>query len=520
MQVFRFDEGHSDEQPNFFSNLYENYKQRYEQYRSRINSADFHPVQDLRNFMAETRQTIVEVEESAVATATHMAGNAYSTVVAPGSNVDKKLHELSHATSVQFTEAWNSVKEMTEGMTERLETANILSSQRKRIRQQLKGYRLLLNRMIIQSSTIPSKQMAALMRKITECNEAIERLEHSARDAFAKATGYAQKNILHSKEPQRYAKYSSDPLLGIASYPLAFHLLILGATEIPLRAMLRNRGFSRLKLGPVSYYFHPGSAASNDLDDETGRTPLIFVHGIGIGLIMYKSLIDCLLKSGRAIFLPEIPYVSGFRPWQSPNAVLSPAVVASTMTAILATHGYLRGAFVGHSYGTSWLSYMIKYSPNAIAAALFLDPICFCLHVPRLTKQFVYHRPDPGSINYMVRTDVTVNWTIQRSFPWTRVVLFTEDIQVPCAVFLSDRDQLVPAGKIENYLQSKGAPIRDFEKADMDFFSEGDINVSVFRGDGHGDWTERPCTSPKIAECAEVLCCRAEARLETVQRAK
>lgn len=162
--VFRFDEGQSDEQPNFFSNLYENYKQRYEQYRSRVNSVDFHPVQDLKNFMAETRQTIVEAEESAVATATHMAGNAYNTVVAPGSNVDKQLHAISLATSETFTEAWNSVKEM----KERLETADILSSQRKRIRQQLKGYRLLLNRMISMSSAVPSKQMAALMRKIIQ----------------------------------------------------------------------------------------------------------------------------------------------------------------------------------------------------------------------------------------------------------------------------------------------------------------------------------------------------------------
>lgn len=509
--VFRFDEGHSDEQSNFFSNLYENYKHRYEQYMSKINSADFHPVQDFKNFMAETRQTIVEAEESAVATATHMAGNAYSTVVAPGSNVDKQLHAISLATSETFAEAWNSVK----GMKERLETIDILSSQRKRIRQQLKGYRLLLNRMVSMSSAVPSKQMAALMRKITECYEAIERLEHSARDAFVSATGYAQK----SKEPQRFAKYSSDPLLGIATYPLAFHLLILGATEVPLRFMLYKRGFSRLKLGPVSYYFHPGSALT-DHDDETGKTPLIFVHGIGIGLIMYKSLIDCLLKSGRPIFLPEIPYVSGFRPWQSPNAVLSPAVVTSTMTAILATHGYLSGAFVGHSYGTSWLSYMIKYSPNVIAAALFLDPICFCLHMPRLTKQFVYHRPDPGSISYIVRTDVTVNWTIQRSFPWARIILFTEDIHVPCAVFLSEHDQLVPAGKIESYLKSKGAPVKDFANLDMSFFSEGDINVAVFRGDGHGDWTEKPLTAFKIAECAEVLCSRVEARLEAAQKGK
>ena len=28
--------------------------------------------------------------------------------------------------------------------------------------------------------------------------------------------------------------------------------------------------------------------------------------------------------------------------------------------SILACHGYARGAFMGHSYGTSWVSYMVS----------------------------------------------------------------------------------------------------------------------------------------------------------------
>ena len=175
-------------------------------------------------------------------------------------------------------------------------------------------------------------------------------------------------------------------------------------------------------------------------------------------------LIDYLILSGRPIFLPEIPYVSGFRFWQGPNSVLPPQVVCSTMIAMLAIHGYPRAAFAGHSYGTSWLSYMCKYQPTAVAALLFIDPICFMLHTPRLTKKFVYHRPDPGVISYLVRTDLIVNWTIQRSFPWAWIILFAEQIKVPCSVFLSDQDALVPAEKVEGYLRSVGAPIIDFKR--------------------------------------------------------
>lgn len=513
-----------------------------------MENSDFHPMEDFWKFMATTTQQIIEAEENAVATAQQTAESAMATatqtaesamataqqtatqmyeniiqpvgqtLIQPGSNMEQQLAAFSQATHAQLISAFNSVK----GMKERLETAKFLSTRRKIIRQQLKSYREMLHRLRAMSSEVPSKQMAILMRRITESNDALERLEHRARDAYAKATGYARKNLLFpSHEPQRYAKYSSDPLLGVSTFPLGFHLLILGATEVPLRILMARRGFERETVGSISYYFHPGPLPLPEYDegdggedtDESTNTPIIFVHGIGIGLIAYLPLIDALLKLGRPIFLPEIPYVSGFRPWQGSSSVLGPASVCSTMTAMLATHGYLKGTFAGHSYGTTWLSYMCKYAPTVVAALLFLDPICFCLHIPRLTKKFVYHRPDPGSVSYIVRSDIIVNWTIQRSFPWAWIVLFVEQIHVPCSVFLSDMDALVPAEKVEVYLRSRGSTMIDFKPGlDKTHFSSGDgINGCIFRGHGHGDWTTYPThTVPVIADCLQVLCERAE----------
>ena len=108
-----------------------------------------------------------------------------------------------------------------------------------------------------------------------------------------------------------------------------------------------------------------------------------------------------------------------------------------------------------------------------------------------------------------------VNWTIQRSFPWSYIVLFLEQIHVPCSVFLSELDALVPAKKVEEYLRSKEAPMVDF-KPGMDkahFFKggNGNVNACIFRGHGHGDWTTYPThTVPAIADCLQVLCDRAE----------
>jgi hypothetical protein len=565
----------------------------------------FHPVQDLKESTKDLRKNMAQQMERAEESAMQI----YQRLVPSGSQMDKQLQAITHAMQNekdQLTEAyWNSVCKV----QERLESVQqAFGKQRERIQQQMLSYRVMLNRMLDGDDTKdgdgertdsgiggsrggrltqmlpppPSKQIAHMMRRITECNEALERLEKRAHSTLVSAAnGVLNGQFLQpllsqiptppslfessseQRDPQRYAKYNSDPIIGVATYPLGFHLMLLGGTEIPLRIMLHQRGFQRKTIGPVAYYVHAGGGDArlrkkkrrrksnvddalnhvnlvvntqtengheedsldhddDDDDDDVNadKTPVVFVHGIGIGLISYIPLIDALLKSKRPIFLPEIPYVMGFRPWQSPNAVLPPNVVCSCMTVMLASHGFLCATWLGHSYGTSWLSYMCQYSSHAVAALLFLDPICFCLHVPRLTKSFVYTRRDPGTISYIVRTDVIVNWTIQRSFPWSWIILFTEQIKVPCSVFLSEKDALVPAGKVEDYLKSQNIPVRDVHGvADppKSYFEDDSelINCSVFRGHGHGRWTEVPNdTVPLIAMASEVLCERAEKRTQ------
>lgn len=208
--------------------------------------------------------------------------------------------------------------------------------------------------------------------------------------------------------------------------------------------------------------------------------------------------------------------VCAFRPWISRKSYLTPPTVVSTLTAMLASHGYMKASFVGHSYGTSWVSYMCKYASHTIASVLFVDPICFCLHHPCLTKSFVYHRADPGSISYFVKTDVIVNWTIQRSFPWARISLFMEDIpEVPCSVFISDHDILIPVEPILKYFRRKGAHFCDEGCPTSEYSTKGEMNVTVLKGQAHGDWTERSSTSTSIATTAKFLTEQYEAKFST-----
>eukprot|EP00584_Thalassiosira_punctigera_P009881 CAMPEP_0172533364 /NCGR_PEP_ID=MMETSP1067-20121228/6095_1 /TAXON_ID=265564 ORGANISM="Thalassiosira punctigera, Strain Tpunct2005C2" /NCGR_SAMPLE_ID=MMETSP1067 /ASSEMBLY_ACC=CAM_ASM_000444 /LENGTH=737 /DNA_ID=CAMNT_0013318001 /DNA_START=524 /DNA_END=2740 /DNA_ORIENTATION=+ len=529
-EPFQFQESRDESHHSFFSNLYESYTVWCEQYREMIENRRFHPVQNIRNFVAEKSQQLHHAEQSAVATASeslsNMYENAYFTFIEKDGTIDKQLTALSNEAQSQIANVWNSMWKM----KERLRTASDISLRRTALQNQLRGYRQTLAQMRGMATAVPSKQMADLMRKITQCYEALEGVETSAKDAFVQVTGYVGKNLLHMapdapdglvaaaqklQEPPRYQKYSCDPLMDVSSYPLMFHILILVVTDGGLRVMMKLRGFRRLRVGPVTYYYHPGNSKAFEQNDseneEVDPVPVVFCHGIGVGLIFYMTLIDELMELGRPLILPEIPYVSGFRPWQSPNCVLPPAAVTSSLMSILACHGHSRGAFIGHSYGTTWVSFMCKYASSAVAAVLFLDPVCFCLHCPRLTQKFVYHRADPGSTSHMIRTDVNINWTIQRGFPWARISLFTEQIPcVPCGIFLSELDALVPSEKVEKYLRSKGAVVLDAEVSGTDHFSSfarasHPLNVTIFRNQGHGDWPLELSANRQVAQAASAL---------------
>ena len=214
LKVFRFRTDIEREGPNYFSNLFEAYKVRYERYKNMIENAEFRPVQDLRNLVAETAQQAAKTAHSAEESAMKSAQNMYETIVQPGSQIDKHISALSHAT-------WNSMK----GVKERLDMADFLSKQRQALMKQVRGNRAMLTRMREMSYAVNSKQMAALMRKITESYEALEKIEVKARDGFLSAAGKLTDNSLFKKqEPKRYARYSSDPILGIASYPLGINL--------------------------------------------------------------------------------------------------------------------------------------------------------------------------------------------------------------------------------------------------------------------------------------------------------
>jgi len=103
-------------------------------------------------------------------------------------------------------------------------------------------------------------------------------------------------------------------------------------------------------------------------------TPLVFVHGVG-GLVFYYQLIERLAAqiergSGAAMILFDLPFVS----LRMNNDVLfikdQIESVCRTMDKTVGED--VKATFVGHSFGTIFLSWMVQSRPERVANCVFL----------------------------------------------------------------------------------------------------------------------------------------------------
>ncbi|KAJ9054823.1 hypothetical protein DSO57_1010237 [Entomophthora muscae] len=208
--------------------------------------------------------------------------------------------------------------------------------------------------------------------------------------------------------------------------------------------MLRGMGFHRFYAVRSSYWY---------LEKSSEQEPILFVHGIGIGLPMYLIMIQRLIAihPNRSIVLLELPSIS----MVPTTKVHDAATATASIDVIVQRHRLAPFALVGHSYGTFMASWLLKNRPKFVARAMLIDPVCFALWEPTLIRSFIY-RPGSGFVQrlvrYFVSGDLFVANSLARNFSWAENALLPQDISCPITVFLSRQDFIVDANVIQAYL--------------------------------------------------------------------
>lgn len=204
--------------------------------------------------------------------------------------------------------------------------------------------------------------------------------------------------------------------------PIVLQLLIYATRELATQR-LRAAGFTRRRdeatdvvlwvrppaalddTGGVSARVEGGEAGGNgsndvptDERDAERHNPIVFLHGLGLGIAPYAEYVAAL-PSDRLVIAPEWPNISygadrGHR-YPTPSQLadfLHDATkrVSEELKATEAAGGDGRatpsGARAGvpvqcdviaHSYGTVVLTYFRRHHPKAVRRTVYVDPVCF-----------------------------------------------------------------------------------------------------------------------------------------------
>ncbi|KAF8915233.1 hypothetical protein CPB85DRAFT_1217981 [Mucidula mucida] len=217
---------------------------------------------------------------------------------------------------------------------------------------------------------------------------------------------------------------------------------------------------SRKSVTPeIPYWFRPHRS--------TNKKPIIFIHGIGIGLFPYIPFLR-ELDPEVGILLIEILPVST-RMTSMP--VLPRPVMLDTFYTITSSLNISEAILVSHSYGTVVAGHIMRSqqlarreespAPTKITAYCFVDPIPFLLYFPDIIFNFLYRTPSSANewlLWYFASRDADVGRTLGRHFFWMENVVFKEDLEgETVGVVLSGEDQVVPAKHVWTYLTGEEA---------------------------------------------------------------
>ncbi|CAF1449162.1 unnamed protein product [Adineta steineri] len=255
-----------------------------------------------------------------------------------------------------------------------------------------------------------------------------------------------------------YMKHILDPVRVIFRPFIFYFITDTIMNGIVARINFYFKGYQFVQIGHLQFW----TCYNKSRNEEEEEEPIIFFHGLGAGLLIYQPFIASLHKRfshNRRIILISMRCVTMRYP--SLKDIPNMSETTESIKLIFDHYKMKKAIFIGHSYGTACLSWIVQKCPQYISRLIFIDPICFALFEPYVVYNFVYRTPYKLGHLYMyyfVCREMGISHVIGRHFWWTQNNLYIEQIrscsnkQLPTHVLLSGRDCIINAPLIRDYL--------------------------------------------------------------------
>ncbi|OAA73391.1 hypothetical protein ISF_00292 [Cordyceps fumosorosea ARSEF 2679] len=258
----------------------------------------------------------------------------------------------------------------------------------------------------------------------------------------------------------------------------------------------------------------PGGSSS--LSSSSPPLPIVFFHGIGVGLLTYLRFLFDLIKAARAkssrrgssgndirLIAVEMLPIS-FRLTAPP---LDRRAFLAAIAAIVDAHGWDAFAVVSHSYGSVPTTHLLTAEDAALSARVrsvtLVDPVTVLLQLPHVAYNFTRRPPRTAAewqLWYFASADVGVATVLGRHFFWRDNILWKEQLwQRPrgggrrrVTVSLAAKDIIVNAPAVARYLQ---------EEPEVEGGAESAVEVLWFPQLDHAQVFDTPSDYNRIIKC-------------------
>lgn len=284
----------------------------------------------------------------------------------------------------------------------------------------------------------------------------------------------------------------------------------------------------------LSYWYRPHTSAK--------RLPVLFVHGIGIGLYPYINFLSEINSphdgdtehddSQIGILAIEIMPIS----FRITHSALDKDEMCTEIGQIIAKHNYDRFALVSHSYGSVISAFILgdQFLRPKVASTLLVDPVSFLLHTPDVAYNFTTRQPrraNEWQLWYFASRDPGVAHALGRRFFWSQKVIWHNDVGdlinegMHITVSLGGKDLIVNTEAVGRYLTDSRATkagqagVRNRQEDEsctsahlkedawkhMEWKGKG-LEVLWFEHLDHGQVFDRKTTMARLVEVVQKYC--------------
>jgi pimeloyl-ACP methyl ester carboxylesterase len=242
-----------------------------------------------------------------------------------------------------------------------------------------------------------------------------------------------------------------------------FHCTRATSVEVfPPRPAILVSSSKRSPAKQLSYWLRPHTSKT--------RLPVLFIHGIGVGLIPNINLlrelgfalnVDCDngCDGQVGIMAIEILQISS----RLTHAIPKRSAYLEQLAHVLDMHQFERFVLASHFYGSVLSTYILTHEPLAhhVASTLLIDPVTILLHIPDVADNITARLPKhmkEWQVWFFGSKDPGVAYTLGRHFFWTENILWYDRILelakrgMNMTVSLGSQDRIVDAQAVRCYL--------------------------------------------------------------------